>query len=120
MPFVVPSFPLTCNVYTGGVFTNPPRISPNCNLTYGRRVMMVSTGGTSVPGVLVYNMSLLLPAGTDIRGPRNAGGGDGVEVPAGSGRQYFVVFVDDIGKGFANEHRTAQLYQINTWPTPIP
>jgi hypothetical protein len=68
-------------------------------------------------------MWLLLPALTDIRATYTNGSFDVVDCPAGSGRIYAVVFVDDSGKGFANEHRVACLSQYNAaglWPTPIP
>jgi hypothetical protein len=48
---------------------------------------------------------------------------DLVEVPAGTGRFYRVQWVDDLGKGFDNEHRFALLLQTNTfspWPIPMP
>jgi hypothetical protein len=77
------------------------------------------TGGTNQVGVVTLTMNLLLPALVDIRGPQDTIGADQVEVPAGSGRWYSVVGVDDIGKGFANEHRSAALVAIfGTWPAP--
>lgn len=120
MSFSVPSFPLTCDLFTAGNFGVPARTSSRCNLAWGRRVNVASTGGTSTIGVPLVCMSLLLPAGTDVRGPVSAGGEDGCECPAGSGRRYSVVAVDDIGKGFANEHRCAVLLATGVWPTPIP
>lgn len=120
--YVLPVFNLTCNVWT--FVTNPPlgppRISPVCNLAYGRRVIF---GGEAIAGVADFPpaaMSLLLPKLTDIRGLQSAAGNDIVEVPAGSGRYYIVVYVDDIGKGFTNEHRIALITQNGTWPTPVP
>jgi hypothetical protein len=67
-------------------------------------------------------MFLLLPPGTDIRSGV-LGTADDVEVPAGSGRFYEVEFVDDVGKGFANEYRVALLIQTTAWgawPLPYP
>jgi hypothetical protein len=57
-----------------------------------------------------------------------------VEVPSGSGRYYVVVAVDDVGRGFLNEHRYALVlpyygyypviivngWAAPAWPTPIP
>jgi len=114
-----PTFNLTCNLKTGPLHT-VTRLSPICNLAWGRRVNVASTGGTSEIGVPLVTVTLLLPALTDIRGPQSSGGPDLVEVPAGSGRTYLVAMVDDIGKGFANEHRAAVLQQTGIWPTPIP
>lgn len=121
MAYTLPTFNLTCNIYTTtGTWPATPRLSSLCNLALGRRVE--SHGFVS--GSL--NMALLLPAGTDIRaGPvPNPPGNDTVEVPAGSGRTYAVLAVDDIGKGFPNEHRVAILTAVSIathfWPTPIP
>jgi hypothetical protein len=59
--------------------------------------------------------------GTDIRDLNTATGYDIVEVPAGTGRLYLVEQVDDVGKGFLNEHRCATLSKgLFTWPSPIP
>lgn len=66
---------------------------------------------------------LLLPKLTDIRGRFEVSPdpNDEVEVPQGSGRWYWVYFVDDYGKGFPNEHRFAYIEQINSgWPIPTP
>lgn len=120
MAFVLPTFNLTCNIFTNGLGWGPLRLSSPCNLAYSKRVnQMVSEGFFPV------NAALLLPALTDIRGPLNASGFDGVECPAGSGRWYIVSGVEDIGKGFANEHRCATLRPSGgpggvLWPTPIP
>jgi hypothetical protein len=122
----VPSFPLKCNVWTyefvaeGGIPAGDPRITDQeCQLTYGSRVNVTSTGGTGSPGVLTLSMSLLLPPLADIRGPQDTVGPDFVECPAGTGRYYRVVAVDDIGKGFPNEHRSAQLFALGgTWVAP--
>jgi hypothetical protein len=66
-------------------------------------------------------MNLLVPALTDVRGPQDPVGPDMVEVPAGSGRWYQVVFVDDIAKGFSNEHRTASIFALYaSWTPPYP
>lgn len=127
--YVIPQFPLTCNVWSWPAvdnFPTPPSGAPRvvacpCQLTYGKRVNVGSTGGTDFAGVLLQGISLLLPAKTDIRGPQDTVGVDAVEVPAGSGRFYQVIFVDDIAKGFANEHRTATLVAGDgMWAAPYP
>jgi hypothetical protein len=120
MPYVIPTFNLTCNIWHGGNPVGPPSLSSPCNLAWGRRVNVASTGGTTLVGVPLVCMSLLLPKLTDIRGRSAAGGEDAVEVPAGSGRFYGSTFVDDIGKGFANEHRCAILQQMDPFISPIP
>jgi hypothetical protein len=66
-------------------------------------------------------MNLLLPPAVDVRGPQDTVSFDMVEVPAGSGRWYSVVGVDDIGKGFSNEHRTAAIFALaGSWVAPYP
>ena len=119
MGYTLPTFNLTCNIWRP---TAPPPAPPAvvsvCNLAYGRRVQISELSNPPAA------MSLLLPAGTDIRDFWCAGvGGDYVEVPAGSGRFYIVGGVDDVAKGFANEHRVATLNKTRSagnWPAPIP
>lgn len=76
--------------------------------------------GVQIP----YNPSvfgvLLLPPFTDIQDGFNGVGPDTVEIPAGSGRLYLANMVDDLGKGFPNEHRFAMVSKTGAWPTPVP
>lgn len=126
MAFRLPSFNIVCNITppdvpgVPGVPTGAPRVPLQmCQLCYGRRVNVSSTGGTGSPGVLTIAMSLLLPALTDLRGPQDSVSFDMVEVPAGSGRWYQVIGVDDIGKGFSNEHRTGAIFALaGSWVAP--
>lgn len=128
MGFRLPIFNILCNISqpdapsVPGIPTAPYRIVDEpCQLTYGRRVQVASTGGTATPGVLVLAMNLLLRPLTDVRGPQDVTSFDMVEVPAGSGRWYQVVGVDDIGKGFSNEHRTASIFSLaGSWTPPYP
>jgi hypothetical protein len=63
----------------------------------------------------------LVPALTDIRDQFNAfTGKDTVEVPFASNRFYWVTYVDDVAKGFDNEHRLAFLQKVGNWPVPMP
>ncbi len=134
MAYTIPQFNLTCNIYT---LTNPStktlRVTTVCNLAMGHRQAWPWSGGNTPGEFGGFTAALLLPALTDVRDQFcNPGiNGDAVEVPAGSGRWYFVVGVDDIGKGFANEHRFATLQKIGGynpwavfgipwWPAPIP
>jgi hypothetical protein len=127
MPFVIPNFNLTYNVWTGTIFVPsaiipvgvPRSVNQPGALVLGRRVNMTSSGGTGSQGFPVMTMNLLTPKGTDIRGPQS-GPLDQVECPPGSGRFYFVVGVDDIGKGYPNEHRTASLYAASPVGPHIP
>lgn len=127
MAFVVPQFPISCNIWHYATwFGNFPTTIPApdvvslCNLALGKRISPSSA----------FSMWLLLPALTDIRDGHKAptsGNGDCVEVPAGSGRYYFVEDVDDAGKGFSNEHRVAAITHdavslpfLPEWPVPYP
>jgi hypothetical protein len=101
----------------------PPRVATqNCALVYGQRVNVASTGGTGIPGVPLLTMCVLFPALTDVRGPQDVSGfPDVIELPAASGRYYWMTFVDDIGKGWPNEHRTASVLAVGqTWTPPYP
>jgi hypothetical protein len=127
MAYRLPTFNLTCNIWTGNgpiLYPTIPaghhRLAVSCQLTYGRRVTSTTPGPPEVgPNATEMQMCLQVPKLTDIRGPQDVGGPDIVEVPAGSSRWYTVLGVDDIGKGFANEHRTAVIGAIpNTWTPP--
>lgn len=116
MAFSLPTFNLTCNIWRFGTGPPaPPAVVSPCNLAWGKRVNVAATGGTTFTGILVAAMSLLLPPLTDVRGNTDALDQDIVECPAGSGRFYIAVLVDDIGKGFPNEHRCALL----VWQQPV-
>lgn len=122
MAFVLPTFNLVCDIFTGAT-TNPAarRIQNQpCQLRAPSMTQIVGAG-TIIGGT--SSIVLLLPPGTDIRDPyTTAGSGtfDTVEVIPGSGRVYRVYYVDDIGKGFPNEHRYACLSKVPGFPWPIP
>lgn len=128
MAFVVPNFNLLCNIGASLAPGWPPSqlgvglrlVNQACALVYGHRNNVASTGGTGSVGVPLMCMSLLLPAGTDVRGLQDSGGmPDVVECPAGTGRWYGVAWVDDIGKGYPNEHRTAMIQALQgVWVAP--
>jgi len=135
MAFTLPAFNLLCKIYTGPYDTRVLRLGAvPCNLAMGRRIIWGFHDPTNM-GYGAASASLLLPALTDIRDPVAQGvpgsTADLVEVPAGSGRWYTVDSVDDIGKGFSNEHRFAWLAKLNSnsgrpnttglyWPIPMP
>jgi len=111
MAYVLPTFNLVVNIWHPVVVIPPPGV-PNIvtvgNLTPGRRWQWGSAFGMG-------RMYLLLPPLTDVRV------GGVAEVPGGSTRWYKVFWVDDIGKGFANEHRYAILdADVANWPIPYP
>src|SRR4030095_6118536 len=119
MAYVLPTFNLTAGVWHYATyFGNFPTIVPpadftvSCNLALGKR----GAGG------FVSTMYLLLPPGTDgrdhLKNPALTAHGDIVEVPFLSSRYYQVVVVDDIGKGFANEHRVCTL-EVNPAIYPL-
>lgn len=132
MGYSVPTFNLTCDIYTGPWVTKALRLSSDCNLAMGRRVTFYHDNLDNQLECYGNIPNLLLPAGTDIRDTSCGHNFDIVEVPAGSGRWYEVMCVDDVGKGFDNEYRLATLgkafdnnngdgnYLGLFWPTPIP
>jgi len=135
MPYVVPSMPLTANGWRYATWqaSFPPVVpvpdyTTLCNLAMARKFV----------GWGPHTMWLYVPAGTDIRDGMKeqtfdvvAGiyACDIVEVPAGSGRYYFVSVVDDVGKGFSNVYRAVSIQvpdypgfpiALPPWPTPYP
>jgi hypothetical protein len=134
MAFELPVFNLNVDVYDGPWLTKVFRLSVMGNLAFGRRENPNNISGAVVPGGnVVFLMTLLLPALTDIRVAMQSTPPpmDVLEVPSGSGRWYGVLAVEDIGKGFANEHRCASIAPIYDsldpvkfaglfWPTPMP
>lgn len=135
MRFILPTFNLPINIWRsaisgGSLNYAAPDVITICNMTPGRRVM-ISMAVPVVPAAPAFHMEVLLPKLTDIRANWNSQGSDICEIPGGSERFYQVDYVDDIGKGFANEHRLALVaYERNgfTWsdvgflaaPVPMP
>jgi len=118
--YTLPTFNLVCNIWRFANYpANPPDLGAICNLALGRRVGTLLSN-TATGGEVIGGMWLLLPPTTDIQDSKNGGDGDIVEVPAGSGRIYKAIWVDDIGGGFPNEHRFAELVGFAPWPTPFP
>jgi hypothetical protein len=129
MPFVLPTFNLTANIWRSANLPpgGPPAVVTPCNFSLGRRVVTATDytpwfnaragGGVGINCLLRI---MLCPALTDVRGLFTAGLPDWVEVPAGSGRLYNVLDVDDMGKGFPNEHRLAWLITQRVAPLPVP
>jgi len=130
MAFRVPTFNLMCNIAPQtnvgwpmsaiGAVIRLPNVP--CALVWGGIRESGSPGNNVASGMPQLIMHLMLPALSDIRGVvQTVAPGDVVEVPAGSGRWYGVGNVDDIGKGYANEHRCALIQHcIPGWPVPIP
>jgi hypothetical protein len=128
MAFRVPTFNLLCNIVTIGAGPFPPAPGPPyrltnqpCALVYGRRVSTMLIELKATPTFTVACMHCLLPALTDVRGIQDTVAPDLLECPAGSGRWYVVTSVDDIGKGYPNEHRTAEMFTVQgSWTAPYP
>jgi hypothetical protein len=121
MSFSVPKFNLTVNVWNGADEPpGAPTFVVKGNLAYGRRT---SPSGTLDQAEQGLTMQLLLPAGTDAQWAIQGVGPSVMEVPAGSGRFYVCAGVDDVGKGWSNEHRVALLIATSDygyWPIPMP
>lgn len=131
MAFSLPTFNITVNIHTVAGGANVFRLSSPANLALGRRIAQPAAAGEQTGGLAGLTPTLLFPAGTDVRDSSCGGEMDIIEAPAGSGRWYLATLVDDIGKGFPNEHRFATLYKTwgfpgngsgltLPWPTPIP
>lgn len=118
MSYNLPTFNLTANIWRFANYpADPPTLTSLANLVFGGRTNPV--GGSDV----IANVFVLLPKDTDIRDSYclSTTEGDIVELPAGTGRIYITLYVDDSGKGFSNEHRIAILQKFgNSWPVPIP
>ncbi len=131
MAFVVPEFPLFCNIFPFVLPLGAPRLSHvPCNLAIGRRVQQSgidrgSDGGIGVPP------TLLLPGGTDVRDIASTPPWDIIEVPEGSHRYYQTSTAEPIGLGFPNWHVAVALVKASPnidgtayagliWPTPDP
>lgn len=136
MPFSLPQFPLAVRIWraTNSVL-NPPNVVTVGNLVFPRRAWTVPVVSEIFPTASPpwffsqVPMSLLLPPLTDIRYASNPGASDAdlVEVPSGSQRLYLVLYVDDVGKGFSNEHRQAIIVRATpawtiamNYPSPVP
>ena len=124
MSFAVPTFNLLTNIWHST--TNPPAapsLVVDANLQYARHDKVEIFNGQA--GSVMY---LLTPKLTDIRGVWEGIPSDIVECPAGTSRFYFVLQVDDVGKGFPNEYRIAIMEQITDtlgqfgipFPVPLP
>jgi len=133
--FRKPVFNIFCNIWravdfrAGAAPVGMPALGMvPCNLQFGRKEGLESDR---------MAMWLLLEPGTDIRDPwgvanRQEGQADAVEVPAGSGRFYTVVYVDDVASGFPTQYRTALIVKGGIfgnktgyvdpvpWPNPSP
>jgi hypothetical protein len=121
MAFTLPVFNLPVDIYSGPWLTRSLRLAGVLgNLAFGKRVeeLFGSFGpaATSPAGQLSI---LLLPPLTDIRSTIQVAQPDLIEIPSGSGRWYQAMSVEDIGKGFSNEHRMAFVGQVSHFIDPV-
>lgn len=131
--FNLPVFNLACYIWHTPGFNMSHLPAPDLevlgNLANGR-VAHLPVWLPRPPALASQSMSssLLFPKNTDIRDSSCSGGPDVIECPKNSGRFYWVSYVDDIAKGFDNEHRwcvvqkvwTYGSWSIYRWPSPIP
>lgn len=130
--FALPNFNLTAGVWhspgRAPALYGPPDLVTPCNLANGRvSHVLQEVRRTDVRQVLGASASALFPKQTDLRDFSVTSDVDVVEIPLHSGRYYWVAFVDDIAKGFVNEHRWAILPKVHSdgfydyrWPSIIP
>jgi hypothetical protein len=117
--YVQPTYNTDTNIWHAGTpISGPPDIFLKCNLSPGRLVGVDTFPGAQHPprGGLMW---LRLPNGTDIRDDAATNGADTVECPAGSGKFYTSIWVDDIGTDFPNMHRFAALAKLGKWTPPF-
>lgn len=114
MAYTEPVYNLTCDLHKGAGNGNitisagkGPLIEANvpCNLAWGKRVSMATTGGTSVVGIPVSVMTILIPSSFSYpMGPSEPLGPGFVLVHGPLEMWYWVWMWDFIGAGFDNEH----------------
>jgi len=140
MAYRLPTFNLAADIYRilglGGTY-GVPDLSQVCNLCPGKRDQVYLTGAPATNAAFTNDVSrefryALFPALTDVRATWNGLAADIVEIPSGSQRFYVVIDVEDVGKGFPNEHRMATLLYMRsgsgavagglgtTAPVPLP
>lgn len=118
--YSLPNFNLVAKVWRFGLpLSGPPSVTTVCALTPGQLTATALAKYSAGVGVF-GGMWGTFPAATNIQDAKNGIGPDSVEIPAGSGRTYQAIWVDDIGGGYSNEHRFAELVPFGTWPTPFP
>jgi hypothetical protein len=138
MPFSIPAFNLTAKLWRNpAVVTDAPTRTFSCNLAIGRRFIPEGSATLFFASATTGVQQLLCPKATDITGIFNDIDNpyqDCVEVPADSGCFYTVITVVDVGKGWDNEYRLANICQCNIavndltgnpwmaplWPIPAP
>lgn len=122
----IPQFPLTANIWrAGNAVTNPPDVVSPAQIHVTVNTGVITALASSLRNQL--QRVIYLPVHTDVRPQWTGASGDNIECPAGSGRYYLAVDVDDHSKGFQNEWRMVAVIPTNAgvgpatlWPMPIP
>jgi len=130
MAYNLPQFNLEANIWDvdnpiPNVPLGVPRLTTPCQLRAPYRNFSRQVSQSAEQSVQGVSWSIIFPAETDVRDASNGiDKVDLVECPAGSGRIYLVLYVDDAAKGFENEYRVAIVRKtvISSfyWPVPIP
>lgn len=133
MAYVLPTFNLLANVWHAYDATLTNYASPDAtvlvNLSPGKRTMVAADPGFTSSILYNFVMEMLVAKDTDIRTSNETTLADLIECPKDTGRFYAVRYVDDIGKGFANEHRLVlvrmwnrdpMIFKDTTVPFPVP
>jgi len=118
MAFVLPTFNMRCGVWRAP--HTPPDDPRDTSFECQLRGASHDAATTNPTDFLHAGNYALFPALTDIRDNSTPTGSDILEIPVDSGRYYYVFNVDDVAKGFTNEHRYAILGKALLWPEPIP
>lgn len=137
--YTAPNFNLLANVWsselnslTGRWTYLPPTRAADfqvqAQLYIQQRVALSSyaipfASGVNVASSIGARIDLRVPAGTFIRYPvpnqlDGSSNFDLVEIPAGSGLFYFIVFVIDVHTGFPNQYRMAELIPYTRYGQP--
>lgn len=113
----------TCDIYrVGNAPPNPPDVAGvPCYLTPAGYDRFLETGEGEAAD-LRYTHVLLVALETDVRDDVahmvGTGAYDSVWVPSQAGTQFFVVFVERVGRGTALDHRRVYLSRkLPTWPS---
>lgn len=139
MGYTIPTFNLTCDIWTGPWGTKSLRMAAEpCAMAIGRRAAIALNALGPYTDSATSPVLLLFGAGTDVRDSAayaNPGTvemrSDFIEFPIGSGAWYFVLGVWDVGKGWPNEYRVASIVKVGEYwdstvfagvifPSPMP
>lgn len=115
----LPAFGVPANVwrFANWVAFFPPDVVTESELILRKPVVFINNNGAAFTQSFV--VELWFPPLTDVRGWAGHVDPDVVEFPAGSGRLYTTIYVDDYAKGLPNEFRVAFCTPFQM-PVPLP